>query len=224
MAESALPLRPCCLQPRRRCERVRLSVTPLASQCYKVQFRASAETIEKLRLAQDLLRHQIPDGDPAAIFDRALTALLEDLAKKKLAATERPRGSRSPFPGSRHIPAEVKRAVWLRDRGRCAFVSRSGRRCTEAGFLEFHHVVPHASGGESTAENIQLRCRAHKGYEAALYFGPHNPKRVREVPPSLSCICRAAASAAWTGEHRGNSVRTESRGGLLSIEFDPLPQ
>ncbi len=61
-------------------------VAPLAPQRYKVQFTASADTYEKLRLAQALLRHQIPDGDPAKIFDRALTALLQDLAKRKLAA------------------------------------------------------------------------------------------------------------------------------------------
>jgi hypothetical protein len=155
-------------------------VAPLALQRYKVQFTASADTVEKLRLAQALLRHQIPDGDPAAIFDRALTALLQELAKRKFAATDRPRGGRGTDPGSRHIPAEVKRAVWLRDGGRCAFVGRNGR-CTEQDFLEFHHVAPYAAGGQSTADNIQLRCRAHNGYEAELYFGPGHPGRVREA-------------------------------------------
>ncbi len=163
-------------------------VAPLAPQRYRVQFTASAETYEKLRLAQALLRHQIPDGDPAAIFDRALTALLQDLAKQKFAATDRPRESRGTAPGSRHIPAEVKRAVWLRDGGRCAFVSDTDRRCTEQGFLEFHHVAPHAAGGEPTAENIQLRCRAHNGYEAELYFGPRPPATVREARASYSYL------------------------------------
>lgn len=148
-------------------------VVPLAPERYKVQFTASAETYEKLRLAQNLLRHEIPNGDLAAVFDRALTALLQDLAKKKLAATDRPRESNGSVSDSRHIPAEVKRAVWLRDGGRCAFVSRNGRRCTEEGFLEFHHVTPHAVGGQPVQENIQLRCRAHNGYEAELDFGSH---------------------------------------------------
>jgi 5-methylcytosine-specific restriction endonuclease McrA len=151
-----------------------------------VQFTASADMYEKLRLAQALLRHQIPDGDPAAIFDRALTALLQDLAKQRFAATDRPRGSRGTASGSRHIPAEVKRAVWIRDGGRCAFVSNKGRRCTEQGFLEFHHVAPHDAGGEPTADNIQLRCRAHNGYEAERYFGPRNPAVVRETRASYS--------------------------------------
>jgi hypothetical protein len=155
-------------------------VAPLAPERYRVQFTASAETCDKLRLAQDLLRHQIPDGDPAKIFDRALTALLGDLARQKLAATDRPRGSRGSAPGSRHVPADVRRAVWLRDGGRCAFVAANGRRCAARGFVEFHHVTPHAAGGESTAANIQLRCRGHNGYEAELFFGPRQPAAVRE--------------------------------------------
>jgi hypothetical protein len=104
------------------------------------------------------------------IVDRALTALLEDLATKKFAATERHRAGGAPANNSRHIPASVKRAVWLRDGGRCAFTSAAGRRCNARGFLEFHHVAPFAAGGRATADNIQLRCRAHNAYEADLYF------------------------------------------------------
>jgi 5-methylcytosine-specific restriction endonuclease McrA len=145
-----------------------------------VQFTASAETYEKLRLAPDLLRHQIPDGDLDQIVQRALMALLENLTRQKLAATENPRRGRPTAPHSRHIPAEVKRAAWLRDGGRCAFEGAKGRRCRESGFLEFHHVKPYAAGGEATIDNIQLRCRAHNGYEAELYFGPHDLAEVRE--------------------------------------------
>ena len=38
-------------------------------------------------------------------------------------------------------------------------------RCTERGFLEVHHVVPYADGGEMSAVNLMLRCRAHNAYE-----------------------------------------------------------
>jgi len=159
------------------------TVAPLATEHYKVVFTASAEMHEKLRLAQALLRHQIPDGDIAAVLERALSALIEDLMKQKLAATDCPRAGRGTDPGSRHVPAEVKRAVWHRDGGRCAFVSRTGRRCTEQGFLEFHHVKPYAAGGEATVENIELRCRAHNGYEATLALGLSASREVRD--PSL---------------------------------------
>jgi hypothetical protein len=147
-------------------------VAPLAPERYRVQFTASAETYKKLRRAQDLLRHQFPDGDPGAIIDRALTLLLDDLARKKLSAADRPRSSGGSSPGSRHIPAEVKRAVLIRDGEQCAFVAASGRRCGERGMLEFHHVKPYAAGGQATVENIQMRCKRHNAHEAERYFGP----------------------------------------------------
>lgn len=189
-------------------------VAPLAPTRYKVSFTISAEIYAKLQEAQALLRHAIPNGDPALIFDRALTLLVADCARTKRAATNKPRprppataqeapGSPSPrdpaqgVPGvgaevtnggrpgrSRHIPADVKRTVWARDSGQCAYVSASGRRCTERGFLEFHHVVPYARGGAASVENLQLRCGRHNRYEAARDFGPW-PRCVRETAPVL---------------------------------------
>lgn len=157
-------------------------VRPLAPCRYEVRFTASADTREKLRLAQDLLRHAIPTGDLGEVIDRALTTLLEDLARKKLAATKRPRASRGTAPGSRDIPAKVQRAVWVRDGGVCAFVSKSGRRCRERGFIELHHVDPHGVGGEPTVENIQLLCRAHNAYESELFYGHGRRSENRTLP------------------------------------------
>ncbi len=184
-------------------------VAPLAPGRYKVQFTASAETYEKLRLAQALLRHQIPDGDLGQVFDRALTALLAELTRKKCAATGRPRKGRGPAPGSRYIPAEVKRVVWVRDGGRCAFVGRTGRRCAEENFLEFHHVVPYAAGGKPTPDNIQLRCRAHNGYEAERHFARRTPAGRREAraAPTPSAPEPLPPPPLRIGAH---SVRTES--------------
>ena len=155
-------------------------VAALAQDRFQIRFTASAATCEKLRLAQDLLRHAIPGGDPAQIIDRALTLLLEDVARKKVADTRRPRASDTARPAeahtvvrrTRHIPARVKRAVWLRDQGRCAFTSKVGRRCNERAFVEFHHVDPHGVGGEPAASNIELRCQAHNAYETVLFYGP----------------------------------------------------
>src|SRR5437660_758310 len=146
-------------------------IAPLAPERYKIQMTVSRETHDKLRRAQDLLRHQVPDGDPAVVFDRALTLLLRDLERRKLAHVDHPRPPRGTQPGSRHVPAAVRREVWKRDAGRCAFVG-GARRCTERGFLEVHHVIPFADGGPTTTENLQLRCRAHNVYEAEEHFGP----------------------------------------------------
>jgi hypothetical protein len=161
-------------------------VSPLAPDRYEIRFTASGQTREKLCLAQDLLRHAIPTGDLAEVIDRALTALLEDLARKKFGATKRPRASRGTAPGGRDIAAKVQRAVWLRDHGACAFVSKSGRRCNERAFIEFHHVDPHGIGGEATVENIELRCRAHNAYEGVLFYGHGRPAERRTRPGKSS--------------------------------------
>ncbi|HEU4798896.1 MAG TPA: HNH endonuclease, partial [bacterium] len=179
-----------------------------------MQFTASTELCEKLRLAQDLLRHQVPDGDLGQVIDRALTALLRDLTRQKFAATDRPhetamdRSHRSNerkgggiVPNSRHIPAEVRRTVWSRDGGQCAFVAHTGRRCTARAFLEFHHVVPHSAGGEATVENIQLRCRGHNGYEAELYFS-----RRKHAGPDARGKKDDALNSVWTELAPGGSA------------------
>ncbi len=150
------------------------TVVPLSQGRFGLQLTLSAQTVEMLRLAKDMLRHTIPSGDDTVVLERALSALLEELAKAKFASTDQPRGPRSPATSSRHIPAQVKRQVWLRDLGRCAFVGSTGHRCGERGFLEFHHVQPYAAGGEPTAQNIELRCRRHNAYEARVDFGRHD--------------------------------------------------
>lgn len=162
-------------------------VTPLAPEQYKVQVTVGRETIEKLRRVQDLMRHTIPNGDPAAIIDRALAVLLAQLERTKLAATDRPRKGRDLTPGSRHVPARVRRAVWARDERRCAFIGADGRRCQERGFLEFHHTVPYAAGGEATVETIELRCRAHNLFEAEIDFGPSVRER-RFAPDATTAV------------------------------------
>jgi hypothetical protein len=175
-------------------------VAPLAPDRYKVQVTISRQAHDHLRRAQDLLRHVVPNGDPAAIVERALSLLVEDLERRKLAATKRPRSKVARVAHGRHVPAAVKREVWARDGGQCAFVGATGR-CTERGLLEFHHVVPFADGGATDAANLQLRCRAHNAYEAEAWFGS---PIVRERP----------AIGSWSRlGNGGDSVRTECRGG-----------
>ena len=50
----------------------RSRVKPLSAQSFAVQFTLSRRGHEKLRYAQELLGHQIPSGDIAAVFERAL--------------------------------------------------------------------------------------------------------------------------------------------------------
>ncbi len=156
-------------------------VQPLSPDRYRIAFTASAALREKLEFAQDLLRHAVPSGEPAQIVERALDVLLEELVARKYAMTNHPRTSGKGSEDPACIPAGVRRAVYIRDRGRCPFVGTQGHRCRERAFLEFHHVLPRAAGGRATVENIALRCRAHNGCEVDLFCGPHQRYGVDSV-------------------------------------------
>lgn len=224
-------------------------VQALAPHRYRVQFTIGQEAHDDLRTIQALLRREIPSGDAAAIFERALALLRKEVERSKLGKTAKPRktgnarregrayedrirlktdkpqaqgpsddrrdgqtspesqppGQRSPSAPvgagtvtrdvettlmrrerapSRHIPSAVKRVVWFRDRGQCAFVSANGRRCAERSFLELHHIQPYAMEGSATAGNIALRCRRHNQYEAELIFGRRGTTRPEAARPS----------------------------------------
>jgi hypothetical protein len=66
-------------------------VLPLAPQLYKLQVTITEETQMKLKQAQELIRHQIPDGSTAKILDRALDLLVEKLKKQKFGGEGRKR-------------------------------------------------------------------------------------------------------------------------------------
>jgi 5-methylcytosine-specific restriction endonuclease McrA len=151
----------------------RRAVKPLAPERFGVQFSIGREDRELLERAKDLLSHQIPSGDEAQVFLHALRALVRQLEKRKLGASDKPR-KRSPRESKnpRYIPPGVRTAVHERDDGRCTFVGENGHRCGARGFLEFDHVLEVARGGRSTAENLRLRCRTHNQYTAEQTYGP----------------------------------------------------
>ena len=178
----------------------RSSAKPLSAQSFAVQFTLSRRGHDQLRYAQELLGHQIPSGDIAQVFERALDALIPQLEKHKFAATARPRtGARRPTRSARHIPADIKRAVWERDSGQCTFVSETGHRCEARARLEFDHIEEIARCGEATVAGIRLRCRAHNQYGAECTFGAEfmRHKRIAAAVARVAAKQRAEAARAY---------------------------
>ncbi len=182
----------------------RSRMKPLSAQSLAVQFTLSKRGHDQLRYAQELLGHQIPSGDLAAVFERALDALIPQLERHKFAATTRPQtGGRRSTRSTRHIPAHVKRTVWARDAGQCTFFSETGQRCPARTRLEFDHIEEFARGGDATVSGIRLRCRAHNQYGAECTFGAEFMRHKRI----------AAAEARATAKVQASVAHLQARGG-----------
>ncbi len=116
------------------------------------------------------MSHALPTGEVAAVLDRALDVLIAQLEKQRFAATDKPRASRC-SDDPRYIPAEVKRAVWKRDQGRCTRILPNGKRCDRTKFLQHEHKLAVAKGGKSTVDNVCLLCSEHNQQAADEVFG-----------------------------------------------------
>src|SRR5688572_21805849 len=147
-----------------------------------------------VRRSNAFLHHRFPRRDPAIIIERAVDLLLAKALKERFGvkapsekatrtkAKTRPAAleteasglvaaTNPPRRNSRYIPRAVVREVYARDQGQCSFVGSNGKRCSERGLLELHHVYPFARGGEATVGNLRLVCRTHNTLYAEHDFG-----------------------------------------------------
>ncbi|MFL5412054.1 MAG: HNH endonuclease [Myxococcales bacterium] len=168
-------------------------VAPLAEDIFEVRFTAPRELRDKLRQAQDLLRHRTPSGALAVVFDKALDALIVNLKKERFAVGRKPRNPAAPTEStswSRDVPDAIKRAVYERAQGCCEFVGDEGRRCSETGGLELDHIDGFARTHVHSVEGIRLLCHVHNLLAAEQMYGRAFLDRVRRE------LAEARASAA----------------------------
>ncbi len=187
--------------PAREAETAGSAAAP--SRLVRIAFTASEELLGKIERARALTRHKHPAGRLEDLVGSALDALLarRDPAKRRPTKRPPPEPAR-PRPRSRRIPRWVRDEVWRRDGGRCAFVSRDGKRCDATEWLEFDHVVPYALGGASeNPAGIRLLCRAHNQHAAEQVFGPR---------------------ATGRGSRRGSGLATELQGTPRSADRETL--
>ena len=164
------------------------AVESLSPGRYKIQFTASAELRDKLERLVALMRSEVPDGDLAAIVDRAVTEKLARLESRRFATTTAPRQSLATTdttPTTRHVPAAVRRVVRQRDGGQCRFVDEQGRRCSERYRLELHHRRPFGMGGDHGPSNVSLLCAAHNRLLAEYDYGRVISRRSSQKRRSL---------------------------------------
>src|ERR1043166_5104238 len=185
-------------------------LTPLSADRVGVQFSMRRTAYEQLCYAQALLGHAVPSADIGEVFERGLDSLVDELERHKFAKCARS-GSRRSAGNGRYIPAEIRRAVWERDGGRCSFMSEHGRRCEARSRLEFDHVDPVARGGETTVDGLRLRCRTHNQYEAERTFGAGFMEAKREAAKLRAAEAKARKQAEAEARIRANEDLVRAR-------------
>ena len=91
--------------------------------------------------------------------------------------------------------------------------------------LEYHHRIPFAEGGQATADNIELRCRAHNGYEAVRWFGADIAREATAAYAGAGSGTDFMHSSGANGpESVSHSVWTESGGINGALLVLPVPR
>ncbi len=194
-AERAVPAGPLMMAPP---DEAPATLRPLAPERFAFQVTLSQETRDLMKEAQDLVGSAIAFQDYDALLNAAFKALIAQKRHERFAETSKPRAGRGSS-NPRYVEASIKREVFERDGGQCAFVSDHGKRCECRRDLEYDHVIPVAKGGLTKTKNLRLLCRPHNQYEAerVLGHGFMKDKREREAAPAKSHGAAASHKARF---------------------------
>jgi len=146
---------------------------PTSPGHFAVQFTLDEAARRELEYARSLNRRVAPCGDIAEFYRWAVQQAIQAGEKRAFGGRHRRKRkcTSAADPNGRHIPDALRGQVWMRDEGRCTFVSDSGRRCSAEGTLDMDHRIAVAKGGATTLKNLRLLCPAHNQYEADRTFG-----------------------------------------------------
>lgn len=137
----------------------------------RLHFDVGPETAKLLERAREVMRHKYPMASFEDIVKEALKLLLDEKDPELKLKLDK-ENAKEVLTAARQVPVWVRRKVWRRDGGRCAYVAADGTRCEEKSRLEYDHVIPYAKGGRSDDPgNIRLLCRAHNQMHGWLAFG-----------------------------------------------------
>ena len=142
---------------------------PLTADLRRFHVSVSRRFMEKLDAARAALSHSRPTATNEEILEAGLDLVLAQQAKRK-GIVEKPR-KEAPAAKPDQLPAHVKRAVWVRDGGRCQWPVHSGGVCGSTLRVQYDHIVPRARGGPATVDNIRILCAHHNLLAARQAFG-----------------------------------------------------
>jgi len=175
--------------------------TSILKKKYKLEFAVEPECMEKIEEAKALLSRKFPEGVPLGILlEEALNAYLDKHSPerkrkrrekrwKKREAKKNPHINKNKNTSninnrSRHIPQAVQDEVFARDKSRCTYVGRDGKRCSSTWNLHIDHRKPFARGGGHSLDNLRLLCSRHNQLEAEKTYGKEflDGKKRKSIP------------------------------------------
>jgi HNH endonuclease len=140
---------------------------PAAITRVDFSFQGPPALREAIERAKDMLSHKFPFGGMGEVLFEIVQEYLERHDPQQTLKL----GRLAPPKGRSSIPAAIRRAVWARDGGRCAFIGPDATRCQTRRALELDHKTPRALGGTDTLENLRLLCRPHNDSERRRILG-----------------------------------------------------
>src|SRR5437899_8369758 len=161
----------------------RRAPTPLSDDTFKFQFTATRACHDKFRQAQDLLRHRVPNGDVATIFEKALDLVIEQMKKERFGAGRKPRQgpTEDAKPScSRHSPDAKKREAYERDGARCLIIGH------------FAHASRRVPGARERA----LRARGQITLASPLLFRGESSATAARISRRAQAAAAVAARSA----------------------------
>jgi hypothetical protein len=165
---------------------------PLTSNLQRLHMTVSRQFLDKLEAARKGQGHAQPGASAEKVLEAALDLLLAQQAKRR-GEVKKPQKNPRPAKNPGHIPAAVRREVWSRDEGKCAWPLDSGGICGSTTRVEIDHIVPRGRGGPSTIDNCRLTCAAHNQFAARQVYGDkHMDLFTRSVP-----VAREAETPGW---------------------------
>ena len=183
---------------------------PLTADLRRLRITVSRRFEAKVAEARNALSHSHPGATTDVILEAALDLLLDRAAKRR-GLVKKPRPAPPPSE-SDDIPAEVRRAVWVRDGGCCQWKLENGGICGSRYRVQFDHKEPVALGGKSTIENVRLLCARHNLLWARIVFGDRWMDKYApdKAAARVERERRASSRAQGAEEASASSVRSAS--------------
>ncbi len=172
----------------------RQDATPLALEVprpHPAEMRAVAQDRWSLRVTIDgacrddletlaaMLSHKFPRKDLAGVLHEAIRCGIEKQGKRRGAVKPPRKVKARSIKDPTFVSAELRRQVWERYQGRCAWVGPDGKRCDSRWQVEVDHVDAVARGGQATIDRLRLLCRGHNLLHAAEVYGRGHMRKYR---------------------------------------------